>query len=107
MDDCPRQNPAYRLSTEGAPLCGGLLLLQLVLEHRVVRRDGPVMLEGESWQPAIEPARERPCALAEQLQDRRQQDAADDERVEEHGAGEPEPEQLDDALAAEDEGREH
>ncbi len=56
---------------------------------------------------AVEPRGDPPGALADDVEHRGQQQAADDQRVEEHGAGEAQPELLDDAVFAEHEGEEH
>src|SRR5215207_6856574 len=55
---------------------------------------------------AVEPARQPPGFLAEELHDRRDQDRADDHGVDEDGGGEPEAEEFDDAVVADHEGGE-
>ena len=58
-------------------------------------------------QQAVEPGGDPPGHIAEQVQRGGQQQAADHERVEEHGAREAQPELLDHAVFAEHEREEH
>src|SRR4029453_17377216 len=61
-------------------------------------------LDGDAGDVAVEPAREVPGLLPEELQHGRQQDHADDEGVEEDRARQPDPEQLQDVVAVGGEG---
>src|SRR3954469_7342556 len=63
-------------------------------------------LDREVREPAIEPLRQHPRRPAQQLEYGGQEQAAYDERVEEHRTGEAEAEQLDPALLADHERQE-
>ena len=64
-------------------------------------------LDVQARQQPVEPRRDPPGARADDVQHGGQQQAAHDERVEEHGAREAEAELLDDAVFAEHERQEH
>src|SRR4051812_9100396 len=55
---------------------------------------------------AVQPGRDPPVALAEDLHDRRDEDEADDRGVDEHGGREPEADQLEEDLGAQGQGAE-
>src|SRR5436305_15144034 len=102
MDGCPTTESGLPACYGGAPPRGGFSMSDLI-ECGRVRRNGTVVIERKARQAAVQPVRECPRALAEQLQHRRQEDAADDECVEEHGAREAETELLDHAPTTENE----
>ena len=83
-----------------------------VAGHRARRHDGHaglvvMTLDVDLRQDAIEPLRDPPVAVAEQLHRRRDEQHADHGGVDEHGDGQAEAEQLQLPVVAEHEGQEH
>src|SRR5947207_1618625 len=85
---------------------GGFLLL-LFVELRELRVEVLGRLDAHARQDAVEPLRDPPVPVPQQLHRRRHENQSDDRRVEEHGDREAESEELDGSVVAEHEGTEH
>src|SRR5262245_29318112 len=68
---------------------------------------GGAALDVEAGEQPVQPARQPPVPVAEQLHRGGYQDDADDGGVDQHGAGQADAEHLDDRILAQHEGGEH